>query len=43
MRPTLLKGDIGRSGKPTLIGYLVVLVVGVVVVAASVLWMWRGP
>lgn len=43
MQPTLLKSALGRSGKPTLIGYLVVLVVAVVVVAASVLWMYRGP
>jgi hypothetical protein len=45
--PSLLtvvkKGAFNRPGKPTLMGYLFVQVVGVVVVAAMVLWMCRGP
>ena len=32
-----------RLGKPLLLAYLVLLVVGIVVVGASLLWMRSGP
>jgi hypothetical protein len=47
MHPSVLtvieKGALRRPGKPTPVGYLVVLVVGAVLIAASMLWVCRGP